>query len=103
MPHLVCHYCGSVIPLPFECRDEYPLLFKATCPKCRRTDVYHAVEVREHNPEKCEEARRKAEELANPLNTLFTIMLLHSVSHATGDIIIRGLRKTLERVGGGEC
>jgi len=101
--HLVCRYCGSVIPLPFECRVEYPLFFKATCPRCKRTGVYHALEVVEHNPEKCEEARRKAEELANPLNTLFTIMILHSVSHATGDIIIRGLKEMLKRAGGNEC
>jgi hypothetical protein len=90
-----------VIPLPFECRGEYPLLFKATCPKCRRTDVYHAVEVREHDPEKCEEARRKAEELVAPIYRSLVFGPVYGVGQAIVDVI-KKLEKTLEKAKEGE-
>ena len=96
MSHVVCHYCGSEIQLPFECRGEYPLHFKATCPKCKRTDVYHACEVVEHDPERCEEARRRAEEMFKPIRAWIQVAILSSLYETIRDTTIT-LRRMLER------
>lgn len=85
--YVKCRNCSFNIELPFECRFEYPFIFTVTCSNCKRSDLYHRLEVIQENDKYCEEMNKKAEEAVKPLRTAVMLSQFANMIHPTLQIL----------------
>jgi ribosomal protein L32 len=85
--YVKCKNCGFNIELLFECRFEYPFIFTVMCPNCKRSDLYHRIELIQENDKYCEEMNKKVEEAVKPLRTAVMLSQFANMIYPTLQIL----------------
>jgi len=90
LAYVICDRCKREIKLIVFCRHQAPIVFKATCQHCGRTNVYTFADIVEKDPEFCEKLRRAKEEAIREITLQHLEQLL--------DNIFRSLDKTIKEI-----
>jgi hypothetical protein len=89
--YVKCKRCGFLVQLPFECRVHYPLHFVVECPRCKRRELYHRLEVLQEDDEYCKKEEERAEKAVEPLRTVFNIALWSSMMHSLFQTLMKAI------------
>jgi hypothetical protein len=76
--YVICKKCNNKIPLIVKCRIEAPILFTATCHKCKHENVYSYADIYEYDTESCRRAEEKERQLVEIIGTFFFTSIITS-------------------------